>query len=41
MILLLKKFRDIFAWDYSEMSGLDPGLVVHMLNIKPVAKLVA
>ena len=23
MILLLKKFRDVFAWDYSKMPGLD------------------
>ena len=41
LILLLKEFRDIFAWDYKEMSGLDLGLVVHMLNVDPEAKLVA
>ena len=23
LILLLKKFRDVFAWDYSKMPGLD------------------
>ena len=23
LILLLKKFKDVFAWDYNEMSGLD------------------
>ena len=33
LILLLKDFRDVFAWDYSEMLGLDPGLVVHTLNV--------
>lgn len=27
LILLLKEFRDIFAWNYSEMPGLDLGLV--------------
>ena len=41
MILLLKKFKDVFAWDYSEMSGLDPRLVVYTLNVDPEAKLVA
>ena len=43
LILLLKEFKDVFAWDYSEMPRLDLGLVVHMLNIdleaKPVAQL--
>ena len=24
MILLLKEFRDVFAWNYSEMPRLDP-----------------
>ena len=24
-IQLLKVFKDVFAWDHSEMSGLDPG----------------
>ena len=23
----------MFAWTYDEMSGLDPGLVVHSLNV--------
>ena len=41
LILLLKEFKDVFAWDYSEMSGLDPGLVIHMLNVDPEAKPVA
>ena len=42
LILLLKEFKDIFAWDYSEMPGLDLGLVAHMLNVdletKPMAQ---
>lgn len=33
LTLLLKESRDIFGWDYSEMSRLDPGLVVHALWI--------
>ena len=41
LILLLKEFRDIFARDYSEMLGLDPGLVVHTHNVDPESKLVA
>ena len=41
LILLLRKFKDIFAWDYSEMPGLDPGLVAHTLNVDPEAKPVA
>ena len=40
-MLLLKEFKDVFACDYSEMPGLDPRLVMHMLNVDPKAKLVA
>ena len=35
---MLKEFKDVFAWDYSEMPELDLGLVVHMLNVGPEAK---
>ena len=35
LILLLKEFKDVFTWDYSEMPGLDPGLVAHTLNVDP------
>ena len=41
LILLLKEFKDVFAWDYSEMPRLDPRLVVHTLNVNPKAKPVA
>ena len=41
LILLLKKFKDIFAWDYNEMSGPDPRIVAHTLNVDPEAKPVA
>ena len=41
LILLLKEFEDVFAWDYSEMPGLDTGLVAHTLNVDPEAKSVA
>ena len=29
---------DVFAWTYDEMLGLDPGLVVHSLNVAPGVK---
>ena len=41
LVLLLKEFKDVFAWDYNEMLGLDPRLVVHTLNMDPEAKPVA
>ena len=41
LILLLKEFKDIFVWDYSEMPGLNRGLVAHTLNVDPEAKPVA
>ena len=41
LILLLKEFKDVFAWDYNEIPGLDPGLVAHRLNVDPEAKPVA
>ena len=41
LILLLKEFKDVFAWDYSEMPELDPGLVTHTLNVDPKVKPVA
>ena len=41
LILLLKEFKDVFAWDYNEMLGLNPGLVIHTLNVDPEAKPVA
>ena len=40
LILLLKEFKNVFAWDYNEMPRLDPRLVVHTLNVDPKAKLV-
>ena len=41
LISLVKEFKDVFEWDYSEMSGLDPRLVVHIWNVDLKAKLVA
>ena len=35
---LFKEFRDIFAWSYEEMSGIDPSIVVHEIKNYPMAK---
>jgi hypothetical protein len=35
LIELLKEYKDCFAWDYSEMPGLDHSIVEHRLPIKP------
>ena len=32
---LLKEYKDCFAWEYYEMSGLDRSIVKHRLPIKP------
>jgi hypothetical protein len=34
LIKLLKEYKDCFAWDYSEMPGLDRSIVGHWLPIK-------
>ena len=41
LISLLEEFKDVFVWDYSEMPGLDPRLVVHIWNVDLEAKPVA
>ena len=35
IILLLREFKDCFAWNYDEMLGLDRGMVEHHLPIRP------
>jgi hypothetical protein len=35
LIKLLKEYKDCFAWDYSEIPGLDRSIVEHRLPIKP------
>ena len=35
LVKLLKEYQDVFAWQYDEMPGLDPGLVAHALNMEP------
>jgi hypothetical protein len=36
---LFKEFRDIFAWSYEEMPGIDPKIVEHEIITYPDAKL--
>ena len=31
---LLLNYKDVFAWSYKEMSGLDPKVAVHQLMVK-------
>ena len=35
MTKLLRDLKDIFAWEYGEMPGLDLVMVSHKLNINP------
>jgi hypothetical protein len=39
LIKLLREYKYCFAWDYSEMPGLDHSIVEHRLPIKPVSDL--
>jgi len=35
---LLKEYKDVFAWSYKEMPGLDPKVAVHHLAVKSGAR---
>ena len=35
---LFKEFRDVFAWYYEEMPGIDPKIVEHEITTYPYAK---
>ena len=35
LIILVKEYIDVFAWNYEDMPGLDPQVA---MNIKPDAK---
>ncbi|KAK4394066.1 Transposon Tf2-12 polyprotein [Sesamum angolense] len=37
-IALLNEFKDVFAWSYKKMPGLDPKVVVHHLSVKKGAR---
>ena len=38
LIILVKEYIDVFAWNYEDMPGLDPQVAMHHLNIKSDAK---
>ena len=38
LICLVREYIDVFAWNYEDMPGLDPQVVIHRLNINPDAK---
>jgi len=38
LIILVKEYIDVFAWNYEDMPELDPQVALHRLNIKPDAK---
>ena len=35
LIALLNEFREIFAWSYKDMPGVDTEIVVHRILVKP------
>jgi len=38
LISLVREYIDVFAWNYEDMSELDPEVAMHRLNINPNAK---
>lgn len=38
LITLLREYKDVFAWSYQDMSGLDEDIMVHKLLLKPECK---
>ena len=40
LIQFLKKSIDVFAWSYEIMSGIDPSVITHCLNVHPSFKAV-
>ena len=35
---LFREFRDVFAWSYEEMSGIDTSILEHTINMYPYVK---
>ena len=35
LMVLIRDYIDVFAWNYEDMPGLDPQVALHRLNIKP------
>ena len=40
LIRLVRVYVDVFTWNYEDMTGLDPQMAMHYLNINPDAKLI-
>ena len=40
LIALLKEFKEIFAWSYQDMLGLDTEIVIHRIPVKSECLLV-
>lgn len=38
LMSLFKEFCDIFSWSYKEMSGIDPSIIIHLINTYPNVK---
>lgn len=38
LVQLLRKYKEAFAWDYSDMKGIDPQLCVHHIYIEKDAR---
>ena len=38
LIRFLKKSIDVFAWSQEDMSGIDPKVITHCLNVYPSSK---
>ena len=38
LVHFLKKSIDVFAWSHKDMSGIDPSVITHRLNVYPSSK---
>ena len=35
LVALLKEFKDVFAWSYEDILGIDPEIVQHRIPLDP------
>ena len=35
LTMFLRENQDVFAWSHKDMPGIDPGIIVHRLNVSP------
>ena len=38
LVRFLKKNIDVFSWSHEDMSGIDPSVITHRLNVSPSSK---